>query len=113
MDFGEVFKAERSLAARNLDLKQMRGGTRCGIGTQNLIRDYVIIIDGDCFDAKIKRPCGTRRIDTRFNQAQIFIEYAILQMDRKGEDAIEPALDRRQIIEQSAILCFNFEARQF
>ena len=113
MDFGEIVKAERPLAARNLDLEQMRRGTRCSVSAQDLIRDYLIILNGDCFDAKIERPCDTRRIDAGFDEAQIFIEYAVLQLDRKGEDAIEPALDRRQFAEQSTIFGFDLKTRQF
>src|SRR3546814_8163300 len=51
-------------------------------------------------------------IDARFDQPHELVEDRILQGDWKRQDAIEPALDRRKIIDHRPVGCFDPEARQ-
>ena len=65
------------------------------------------MLDRDRLDPEIERarnPCG---IDPRFDQAKEFIENAVLQRDRQREDAVEPALDGRQLVGHSPIGPFD------
>src|SRR3546814_4529788 len=50
-----------------------------------------------------------RRIDARLDQPHIFIEDRVLGGDPEREDAVEPALDRRQLFEERAILVSELE----
>src|SRR3546814_21195755 len=52
--------------------------------------------------------CLLRGIDASFDKTQILVEDRILDRDRQGEDAVQPSLDRRQLIDQ---LTFIFEAK--
>ena len=45
-----------------------------------------------------------RRIDPRLDQSEEFIEDGILQGDGQREDTVEPALDRREIVGEAALL---------
>src|SRR3546814_14903919 len=51
-------------------------------------------------------------IDARFDQPHELVEDRILQGDWKRQDAIEPALDRRKIIDHRPVGCFDPEASQ-
>src|SRR3546814_20401259 len=51
-------------------------------------------------------------IDARFDQPHELVEDRILQGDWKRQDAIEPALDRRKIIDHRPVGCFAPEDRQ-
>src|SRR3546814_12321226 len=57
----------------------------------------------------VKRAGLARRIDARLDQPHIFIEDRILGGDPEREDAVEPALDRRQLFEERAILVSELE----
>ena len=48
--------------------------------------------------------------DAGFDQRQEFVEDIVLQRDRQGEDAIQPALDGRHLVLEDAILVAELQA---
>ena len=63
------------------------------------------VLDGICRELCLL----ARRIDARLDQAHIFIEDRVLGRDPECEDAVEPALDRWQIVAQAAAFGFQRE----
>jgi hypothetical protein len=49
-------------------------------------------------------PRLARRIDPRLDQPKEFIEDGVLERDGQRQDAVEPALDRREIVGEAALL---------
>ena len=97
---------------RHFQFEQMRGRRRNGIGAQQSVRQHLKALDRDGLKAKIQRPGLPRSIDPRFDEAEEFVEDGILQRDRQREDAVEPALDRRKIIDHPAFGTFDAQAGQ-
>ena len=86
-------------------LKRDQAGFRAGnrVGTQELVAENFEAIDADRLKPQIEISSFTRRLDSRFDQPQIFIEDAILERNRQSKDAVEPALDSRKVVGQPAI----------
>jgi hypothetical protein len=57
------------------------------------------MLDRNGLDPEIECACLPGCIDPRFDQAQEFVKDAVLQRDRQREDAVEPALDRWEIVD--------------
>ena len=105
--FAEPFERQRLQSPGNLQLQQMRGRSGRGIGSQQRIGDDFEAFDRDRLNAKIEGsslPCG---IDPCLNQGDELVEDRVLQRDRQRQDAIEPALDRRQIVYQTPVSTLN------
>lgn len=49
------------------------------------------------------------KLDARFDEGNELVENGVLQGDREREDAVEPALDRRQIVDHAAVGPFDPE----
>jgi len=64
----------------------------------------------DRLDPQIKGSGGPRRFDAILDQSQEFFEDAVLRGDAQGEDAIEPAVDRRQALLQFPALVAQFQS---
>ena len=86
-------------------LKRDQAGFRAGnrVGTQELVAENFEAIDADRLKPQIEISSFTRRLDSRFDQPQIFIEDRILERNRQSKDAVEPALDSRKVVGQPAI----------
>ncbi len=81
-----------------------------GVGAQEFICKDREVIDPHGFQALVERSGFTRSFDPRFHQPEIFVEYGVLERDRQRENAVEPALDRGEIVGQPAIWVFKPEA---
>src|SRR3546814_11137108 len=66
----------------------------------------------EALNAEIERSGLARRLDTRFDEAEIFVEDGVLERDAQREDAVEPALDRRQVFGKPAGLALQIESGQ-
>jgi len=80
-----------------------RVGAQDGVGKL----DHPLGADG--LDPDVKRPGLARRIDAGLDQPHIFLEDRILRRDPQGKDAVQPALDRWQLVEQCAMLIDEFQ----
>ena len=67
------------------------------------------LVSDQRFDARIERAGFLGRLDTRFDQAKEFVEDGVLHGDRQRQNAVEPALDRRQTLDQRTFV-FKLEA---
>ena len=85
-------------------------GTDHRVCAQEFIGEHREAIDPHGFQSLIKRSGFTRSFDPRFDETKVFVEYGVLERDRQRENAVEPALDRGEIIGQSAIGAFKSEA---
>src|SRR3546814_13300466 len=79
------------------------------IGAQRLLRPGNDLFGSDGLDPDVKRAGLARRIDARLDQPHIFIEDRVLGGDPEREDAVEPALDRRQLFEERDLLVSELE----
>src|SRR3546814_20974288 len=66
----------------------------------------------EALNAEIERSGLARRLDTRFDAAEIFVEDGVLERDAQREDAVEPALDRRKVFGKPAGLALQIESGQ-
>src|SRR3546814_7754433 len=66
----------------------------------------------EALNAEIERSGLARRLDTRFDEAEIFVEDGVLERDAQREDAVEPALDRRKVFGKPAGLALQIESGQ-
>ena len=69
-------------------------------------------LGGDAFDADIKRARLACGFDPGFDQADIFIEDRVLKRDPQRKNAVQPALDRGQIVSQFAAFGFQLKSGQ-
>ena len=67
-------------------------------------------VDHDRLHADIERAGIPRSGDACLHEREEFIEDAVLQVDRQREEAVQPALDRRQLLLQHTILVAELEA---
>ena len=77
-------------------------GTR--IAAQEQLFDRHDLLDDDGLDADIKGAALARRIDARLDERHIFLEDGVLGPDPQRQQAVEPALDWRQVVKQAATL---------
>ena len=88
-------------------------GSGHGIGAQEFICQDRETIDADGLKTLVERSGFARGFDPRLYQSEIFVEDCVLQRDRQRKNAIEPALDRGEIVGQPAIGVFKPEAGTF
>ncbi len=82
-------------------------GTGHGVRAQEFVGEDREVIDPHGFQSLVERSRLPRSFNPRFDEAEIFIEYGVLERDRQRENAVEPALDRREIVGQPAIRTFK------
>src|SRR3546814_17282784 len=68
------------------------------------------VIGIEALNAEIERSGLARRLDTRFDEAEIFVEDGVLERDAQRADAVEPALDRRKVFGKHAGLALQSES---
>jgi len=95
----EPLQRERLQGSGNFQFQQMGGRARCRIGAQQRVRQDREVLDCDRLEAEIDCAGLPGGIDARFDQTHELVEDGVLQGDRKCKDAIEPTLDRRQVID--------------
>src|SRR3546814_12831443 len=103
-----LFRA-RIASAFELDGEQVRrrGGER--IGAQHDVGDECCPIDQDRFDPDIKAPSVASSRDPRLDEREELVEDAVLESDRKRQEAVEPSLDGRHLVLEDAILVDQLE----
>ena len=69
------------------------------------------MIDPHGFQSLVERSGLARSFDPRFDKSEILLEDRVLERDRQRKNAVEPALDRGEIVGQSTIWTFEPEAR--
>ena len=62
---------------------------------------------------QIERAGFLRRLDARLDQAEILVEDRVLERDTQREDPVEPALDGRQLLLETAAFSLQLEPSQF
>src|SRR3546814_10621476 len=82
------------------------------ICAQQLVIQDREVLDRDGLEAEVECAGLMGGIDARFDQPHELVEDRILQGDWKRQEAIEPALDRRRILDHRPVGCFDPEARQ-
>ena len=96
-------------AQMKLEPQQPGFGPGHRIGAQRLLGSGDDLFGADGLDPDVKCAGLARRIDARLDQAHIFIEDRVLGRDPECEDAVEPALDRRQFLQKCAVLVGELE----
>lgn len=86
-------------------------GSGHGIGAQEFICQDIETINPDGFQSLVERSGLARGFDPRFDETKVFIKYGVLERDRQRENAVEPTLNRREIVGQPAIGVFEPETR--
>ena len=82
-----------------------------GVGAQEFIGEHREAIDPYGFQSLVEGSGLARSFDPCLVEAEILFEDRILERDRQREDAVEPALDRGEIVGRSPIWVFETEAR--
>jgi hypothetical protein len=67
--------------------------------SQDPLLDDGQLVGHQGLDAGIEGACLASRIDPRLNQPQEFIEDGVLERDGQRQNTVEPALDRRAMVE--------------
>src|SRR3546814_19924955 len=75
------------------------------------LRDRDDVLGADRPDAEIERSGFARGVDPGLYSTHILLDDRILSRDPPHEDAAEPSLDRRQIVEQGAVAIDQLQPR--
>src|SRR3546814_8502022 len=93
-----------------LEAEQTRFGAGYRVFPEHALRDLNDTLGPDRFDAEVERSGFARCVDAGLYEPHIFLENRVLGRDPEREDAVEPALDRRQLVEQGAMLIDKLQA---
>lgn len=91
----------------------MRRRARQSICPKQSVRENIEVLDRDRLHPEIERARLPRGVDARFDQAEELIENAVLQGDRQREDPVEPAVNRRKVVDHRSVWAFDPEPSQF
>jgi len=53
------------------------------VGAQEFIGEHREVIDPDCFESLVERSRFARGFDPRLDEAEVFLEYGVLERDRQ------------------------------
>ena len=113
MQFLQTREHQRPQCAGDLDFEEMGCRARERVSAQQRVGQDVEVLDRDGLDPEVERARLPGSIDPRFNETEELVKDAILQGDRQREEPIEPALDRRKIVDHRSVGSFDPESRQF
>ena len=80
----------------------MAFGTGVCIAPKQMAFDLDHAFGNNRLDADIELASFAQRIDAGLDETEILVKHGVLQGDREGQQAVEPTLDRRQVILQAA-----------
>lgn len=103
-------EGERTRAPGQRQLEEVRLGAARRIGPEQRVVDDADLLDRQGLYAKVERAGLTRGVHPCLHQPEILVEDRVLQRNRKGQQTVEPALDRRQVLAQSSPFGFKREA---
>src|SRR3546814_9256732 len=93
-----------------LEAEQTRFGAGYRVFPEHALRDLNDTLGPDRFDAEVERSGFARCVDAGLYEPHIFLENRVLGRDPEREDAVEPALDRRPLVEQGSMLLDKLQA---
>src|SRR3546814_11817977 len=93
-----LFRSQRDRIASAFDLDGEQVRRRAGerIGAQHDVVDECCPIDQDRFDPDIKAPSVASSRDPRLDEREELVADAVLESDRKRQEAVEPSLEDRK-----------------
>src|SRR3546814_617085 len=105
----DAIERHRAIALGRFEPKNFGFSARVGIAANDGAIEDGDAIGIEALNAEIERSGLARRLDTRFDEAEIFVEDGVLERDAQREDAVEPALDRRKVFGKPAGLALQIE----
>ena len=109
-DAEDPLERHRVPASLDLDRQEVGRGPAHRVGAEQRVVADRRPVDHDRLHADIERAGIPRSGDARLHERQELVEDAVLQVDRQREEAVQPALYRRQFLLQHAILVAELEA---
>ena len=108
-DAQDALKGDRRPPPCDLDREQMRGRATDRVGAQHGVVDEGRRIDQDGLDPDIEPSGLARSRYARLDECEELVEDLVLQRDRQRQDAVQPPLDRREVIFHDAVLVAELE----